>query len=175
MRIDFAKVAHDRARPPGFSILFFRLFDVHCPASFSWAGISILARMRQNAGQSGMDKRPGEICLFGPPGWASSRARVPFSIPLDSFCLMKTRPVRVQRVDRGRAHSTVVNTWASCNASGPHEANPVMFCSVMYWPRPPDSTWSSPHQTNRQGRCGGLLEFVAVEWPTRTLCGSPAS
>ena len=88
---DLAKVAHTRARPPGFSLLFFRLFDVHCPASFSWAGISILARMRQNAGQSGMDKRPGEICLFGPPGWASSRARVPFSIPLDSFCLMKTR------------------------------------------------------------------------------------
>ena len=54
----------------------------------------------------------GEICIFGPPGWASSRARVPFSIPLDSFCLMKTRPVRVQRVDRGRAHSTVVNSWA---------------------------------------------------------------
>ena len=26
------------------------------------------------------------------------------------------------------------------------EANPVMSCSVMYWPRPPDSTWSSPHQ-----------------------------
>ena len=57
----------------------------------------------------------------------------------------------------------------------------------MYWPRPPDSSWSSPHQRNeRQGRCGGLwnlepsmahpdaLRFIPRELLLRTKRGRVA-
>ena len=43
-KCDFAKVAHSRARPPGFSSSYVRWFTVHRPTSFFRAGFSILAR-----------------------------------------------------------------------------------------------------------------------------------
>ena len=117
---DFAKVAHSRARPPGFSRSFARWFFVHRPTSFFRAGIAILAR------KVTMDDMPSWKFLNGrrrdrsasarPAGRVLGDRHVDFSSPC--FLCHKTRLVRVQRVDRGRTHSNASASRAQCNALG---------------------------------------------------------
>ena len=103
---DLAKVVHSRARPPCFSSVFVRLFTAYCPASFSWAGIAILARKvtLEFCAILEMTQTARDLLLARPAGRVLGDRRR-FSCPHGFFCHTKTRLVRVQRVDRGRTHS----------------------------------------------------------------------
>ena len=154
VQIDFAKVAHSRARPPSFSTLFFRLFDVHCPASFFRAGIAILARKVTMEFCAILEMTQTARDAFDPPCGASSRGPASiFLFPLFSLSHKdQTGPRSTCRPRPTHPNASTSGPWV--NVSGPpitlrmrgQEANPVLLCLVMYWPRPPDSTWSSPHQ-----------------------------
>ena len=152
---DLAKVVHSRARPPCFSSVFVRLFTAHCPASFFRAGIAILARKvtLEFCAILEMTQTARDLLLARPRGASSRGPASIFLFPL--FSLSHKDQTGPRSTCRPRpTHPNASTSGPSVNVSGPpitlrmrgQEANPVLLCLVMYWPRPPDSTWSSPHQ-----------------------------
>ena len=161
---DSARVAHSRARPPGFLCLFVRWFFVHRPTSFFRAGIAILAR------KVTMDDMPSWKFLNGrrrdrsasarPAGRVLGDRHVEFSVPL--VLHVTQRPdVRVQHVDRGRTHS---NSPAPEPDATPWE-NGRVTPSVSRDAVPASPTGPllvlAPPVDDRQGRVEGLDSGVS--------------
>ena len=153
---DFAKVAHSRARPPGFLCLFVRWFFVHRPTSFFRAGIAILARKvtMDNMPVGNFSTAAGAIDLLRPALRGAFSGTGTSIFPSPSFLCHKTRLVRVQRVDRGRTHSNVPSSRAQCHALGEMSAVPQSVCSRDVLASPPRSLLVlAPPVNDRQGRC----------------------
>ena len=124
---------------------------------------------------------------FGPPCGASSRGRaLIFLFPLFSMSHKDQTGPRSTR--RPRPDPFECSIFPSpMQRLGTSMRRTRSQRREMYWPRPPDPSWSSPHQRNeRQGRCGGLwnlepsmahpdaLRFIPRELLLRTKRGRVA-
>ena len=124
------------------------------PPAFFRAGIAILARKVTMEFCAILEMTQTARDAFDPPCGASSRGPASiFLFPL--FSLSHKDQTGPRSTCRPRpTHPNALTSGPWVNVSGPpitlrmrgQEANPVLLCLVMYWPRPPDSTWSSPHQ-----------------------------
>ena len=152
---DSARVAHSRARPPGFSRSSVQWSYVVRPRQLFQAGIAILAR------KVTMDDMPswnfstaaGAIDMLRPAlRGAFSGTGVDFSVPL-VFHVTQRPDVRVQHVDRGRTHS---NSPAPEPNATPWE-NGRVTPSVSRDAVPASPTGPllvlAPPVNDRQGRC----------------------
>ena len=173
---DFAKVAHSRARPLCFSIRFSRLFTVHCPPSFSWAGISILARKvttclanlelivsaraRSAVGPPSCGEFSGTGVVFNPHAW---------------FFLSPTKTSRSAfNVSTAAGPITSCFNFPMLQLRGYEGLSCCVERCTGLAPQIPPGL--APPVTDRQRRRGSrALEFDADEWQTRTLGGSTTS
>ena len=169
---DSARVAHSRARPPGFLCLFVRWFFVHRPTSFFRAGIAILAR------KVTMDDMPSWKFLNGrrrdrsasarPAGRVLGDRHVDFSLPMFSMSQDQTGP---RSTCRPRPDPFECSIFPS---PMPRPGRNVSCTPVCLFERctglapqiPPGPRPTSERQTGTLLRA---LEVGAVEWPTRML------
>ena len=173
---NFAKVAHSRARPPRFSTVSVRLLTDHCPASFFRAGIAILARKVAMECLAKLEMISARASFaFGPPCWASSRARASFSVPLVFSVTQK--PVGPRSTCRPRPVP-----FECSNFPGPMQRLGISMrrtpsCCVERCTglAAPDSSWPRPTRDRQTWVLWRAFEFGAVEWLTRMLRGSTVS
>ena len=170
---DFAKVAHSRARPPGFSRSSVQWSYVVRPRQLFQAGIAILAR------KVTMDDMPSWKFLNGrrrdrsasarPAGRVLGDRHVEFSLPMFSMSQDQTGPRSTCRPrpdpfecpsfpsPMQRPGTSIVGVTLS-----------VLFerCTGLAPQIPPGPRPTSERQTGTLLRA---LEVGAVEWPTRML------
>ena len=146
---DLANVVHSRARLPCFSSVSVQLFTAHCPASFFRAGIAILARKvtMEFCAILEMTQTARDLPLWPARMGEFSGTGVDFPVPI--VFSVTQRPDGPRSTCRPRPDPFVCFIFP-----GPMEASPRLFSREMYWPRPPVSSWSLPHQyrVDRPGR-----------------------
>ena len=168
---DFAKVAHSRARPPGFSRSSVQWSYVVRPRQLFQAGIAILAR---------------KVTMDDMPSWNFSTAAGAIDMlrPALRGAFSGTGTSSFQFPSFSMSHKDQTFAFNASTAAGPIRIRqrpsptqrpgrtgelPRLSVAMLYRPCPPVPSWSSPHQwTTDRGVVEGL-ESGPIEWPTRTL------